>query len=100
MKNYNNRTPRRHDSANPKPLQKFITVTAEECQGNPDKMVRRFTKKVKSAGLMEEIRERAYFKKPSERRREEKQERERVIQKVNRQRAELFKPRTNSIGRR
>ena len=33
-----------------KPMSGVITVTAEECAGNPDKMVRRFTKKVKNEG--------------------------------------------------
>jgi ribosomal protein S21 len=94
MKNYKrpSRTPHK---ANAKPFRKFITVTAEECQNNPEKMLRRFTKKVKSEGLMEEIRERAYFKKPSELRREEKRERKRTIQKVNKQRSELIKPRAS-----
>jgi len=71
-------------------------VTAEECHDNPEKMVRRFIKKVKSAGILEEARSRTHFKKPSEERREKKRERKRLIQKVNKQREELFKPRESN----
>ena len=67
-----------------------VTVTAEECHGDADKMVRRFTKKVKKEGLLEEMRERSHYVKPSVKRAEKKRDRQRVIDKVNRQRNELF----------
>jgi ribosomal protein S21 len=72
-----------------RPIQGRIEVTAEECNYDADKMVRRFTKKVKNEGIMEECRSRAYFKKPSEVRREDAANRQRVIDKVNRQRITL-----------
>jgi|TARA_R110000787_G_scaffold1885_1_gene7928 small subunit ribosomal protein S21 len=42
-----------------------ISVTARECRDNPEKMIRKFIKKVKKEGILEEIRERRYYKKPS-----------------------------------
>jgi len=95
MKNYN-RNSRRHAGPNAKPIRKFVTVTSEECQGNPEKMVRRFIKKVKSDGLLEEVRSRTHFTKPSEVKRMKNRDTKRLIQKVNKQREELFKPRANS----
>ena len=95
MKNYN-RNARHSAKTNSKPLRTFVTVTSEECQGNPEKMVRRFIKKVKTSGVLEECRSRTHFVKPSEVRRMEKRETKRLIQKVNKQREELFKPRANS----
>ena len=67
-----------------------ITVRAEECGGNAEKMVRRFVKKVKKDGIIDEYRERSYFKKPTALRAEKKRARKRLINKVNRKRDELF----------
>jgi len=49
---------------------------------SPEKLVRRFTKKVKKERILEEVRERAYYVKPSEKRRRQRRERKRVIQKA------------------
>ena len=38
----------------------------------PDKLVRRFIKKSKKSGIIDEAKERRYYKKPSERKREAK----------------------------
>jgi ribosomal protein S21 len=75
-----------------------LTVTAEELGSrySAELLVKRFSKKVRDEGIMDEIRERLYHKKPSELRRESKQRRQRVIDKVNRERNELF----NFTGRR
>ena len=81
MKNYN-RNSRRHAGPNAKPIRKFVTVTSEECQGNPEKMVRRFIKKVKSDGLLEEVRSRTHFIKPSEVKRMKNRDTKRLIQKL------------------
>jgi|15BtaG_2_1085339.scaffolds.fasta_scaffold13075_2 ribosomal protein S21 len=66
------------------------TVRAEDCNGNAEKMIRRFSKLVKKDGIIEECRERAFFVKPTTRRSEKKRARERVIQKINRKRTELL----------
>jgi len=77
-----------------------ITVTAEECHGITDKMVRKFSKKVKKDGIMEEFRERAHFKKPSVKRTEKKRAKKRLIEKVNRKAKELINPRSNRLRTR
>jgi len=84
-KNYSRRRPGN------RPLRTQITVTAEECHGNADKMVRRFIKKAKKEGVVDEIRERQYYKSPSQRRIEKKRNRDRVIKKHNLRMKELFK---------
>jgi len=83
-----------------KPLNPQVTVTAEEHRGDPERMIRKFRKMVKNEGIIEEVRNRRYFKAPSEKRREEKQERQRLINKVNNRRTELLKPRDRYIKRR
>jgi ribosomal protein S21 len=75
---------------NNKTFNTCVTVTADECGGNAEKMVRRFTKKVKKEGIIEECRERSHFVKPTVKRAEKKRNRNRVIEKVNRKRNELF----------
>ena len=42
-----------------------FVVTAKECRGNVDKMVRKFIRKTKSEGIIEECRDRKNYKKPS-----------------------------------
>ncbi len=51
-----------------------------------EKTIRRFTKKVKKEGILEEVRERSYYVKPSARRRKKQRERARVLQKLREQR--------------
>ena len=83
-----------------KKLNPCITVHAEDHQYDADRMVRRFRKLVKSEGIIEEQRNRRYFKSDSEKRREQKEERQRLINKVNRRRTELLKPRDRYKKRR
>tara|TARA_R110002110_G_scaffold63158_18_gene175817 strand:- start:1509 stop:1781 length:273 start_codon:yes stop_codon:yes gene_type:complete len=83
-----------------KVLEPGIIVRAEDNNGDPDRMIRRFRKMVKMEGLIDELRERRYFKAPSEKRREQKEERQRLINKVNRRRTELLKPRDRYKKRR
>ena len=83
-----------------KELNPCVTVRAEDKHGDVDKMIRRFRKMVKMEGIIEEQRNRRYFKAPSEKRREQKEERQRLINKVNRRRDELLKPRDRYKKRR
>ena len=48
------------------------TVDARECRGNHEKMIRKFLKKVKNCGILEEVRDRRYYMKPSEKRRRDR----------------------------
>ena len=69
-----------------------VTVEAGECHGDADKMVRKFIKKVKKEGIVEEFRDRTHYKKPSALKREKQAARQRLIDKVNKRRNELFTP--------
>jgi ribosomal protein S21 len=80
-------------------LSGVLTVTEQECGGNVDKMIRRFIKKEKIEGIVEEYRSRTHFVKPSDIKREKRRQTKRLIEKVNRQRAELFKPRDQRLSR-
>ena len=60
--------------------------------GDAETLVKRFNRKVKNSGILEECRNRRYFKSKSEKRREKEQEKERIIRKVNQRRSNLFKP--------
>ena len=82
------------------PLSPCVTVTAEDNRNDPERMIRRFRKLVKNEGIIEDCRSRRYFKSPSEKRREKKEDRQRLIEKVNRRREELLKPRDRFIKRR
>jgi ribosomal protein S21 len=81
-------------------IEPCVTVRAEDNNGDPERMIRRFRKMVKMDGIIDEVRSRRYFKAPSEKRREEKQERQRLINKVNKRRDELLKPRDRYKKRR
>lgn len=49
-----------------------IEVTSEEVDGSFDRMLRRFTKRTKDSGVMQELQSRRFFKKPSQVRRSAK----------------------------
>ena len=83
----------RKNNRGPREIRTCITVTAAECNDNPDKMVRRFIKKVKNDGIVEEFRSRATYMKPSESRRLKKAAERKKIEKANKQRQALLIPR-------
>lgn len=66
-----------------KPINIEITPRRNE---QPERMIRRFTKKVKKEGILEEVRERKYYVKPSEERRKKKRERDALMRKLQAQR--------------
>ena len=70
-----------------------VVVTARQCRGNHDKMIRKFIKKCKKEEIMEQIRDRRYFKKPSEVKRHAKQA------ALRRHRRELAKQKTKEATR-
>ena len=47
-----------------------------------EKMVKKFTRKVKKSGILEEVRERRYYTKPSVKRRMKKLEKKRLIKRA------------------
>ncbi len=75
-------------------------VRAEDHRHDPERMIRRFRKLVKNEGIIEEVRERRHYKKPSDLKRNKLRERQRKIDKVNKKRVELLKPRDQYKKRR
>tara|TARA_B100000212_G_C27331023_1_gene514624 strand:- start:251 stop:520 length:270 start_codon:yes stop_codon:yes gene_type:complete len=84
---------KRTNFTKPKDFSTRITVTAEECRGDAERMVRRFCKKVKKSGIIEEVRDRRYFKKDSVVNTERKRAKKRLIEKVNKRERDLLKAR-------
>ena len=71
------------------------SVSLKQCRGNVEKMIRRFTKKVKKERIIEDFKEKRYHKKPSvakkekrirAERRRKKEERKRTRSQENRDR--------------
>ncbi len=77
-----------------------ILVTNEECRGDVEKMIRKFTKKVKKSGIIDECRMRTYFRKPSELKTEEKRRRKALINKVNQKREMMLTNKNRSVFNR
>ena len=42
-----------------------VTVTAKECRNNNERMIRKFCKKVKKERIIEQVKDRRRYKKPS-----------------------------------
>lgn len=68
----------------------FIEVRSEECRDNADIMVRKFIKKVRKSGILDEVRDRKYYKKPSIVKNEEKRRRQKLLNKLNQKEKELY----------
>ena len=66
-----------------------VVVKSKECRGNHERMIRRFIKKSKKAKIVEQVRDRRYYKKPSDKKREDrkKAERRRIRDELKKQRA-------------
>tara|TARA_R100000808_G_C2125159_1_gene135530 strand:+ start:628 stop:858 length:231 start_codon:yes stop_codon:yes gene_type:complete len=64
-----------------------VTVTRRENE-SVERMLRRFMKKVKKEGIMEQLREKAYYKKPSEVKRKKNIRRKRIAQDLQRAKEE------------
>ena len=73
-------------------------VTAKECRGHADKMIRKFIRKTKKEGILEEARDRRYYEKPSvaKRKKSEKARRLRDRQEQKRLRAKERRDRRNN----
>ena len=85
MKRRNNYTKNKQQ-----PLRTCLTVTADECRGDADRMVRKFIKKAKKEKIVEEYRERRHFVSGSQKRAEKKRQKRRIIKKHNLRMEELF----------
>ena len=70
-----------------------VVVKARECRGNHDKMIRKFIKKCKKAKIIDQIRDRRYFKKPSDEKRHAKQA------AIRRQKRDIVKQKAKEASR-
>jgi len=62
------------------------SVSLKQCRGNVERMIRRFTKKVKKERIIEDVRDRRYHKKPSVAKKEKRIRAERRRRKEERKR--------------
>jgi len=67
-----------------------VKVTAKECRGIVDRMIRKFMKKVKKEGVLEAVKEGRYYKKPSVAKKEKRirSARRRIREEQKRKRAQ------------
>jgi ribosomal protein S21 len=49
-----------------------VEVTLEEVRGNTSKLIKKFIKKVKKSKILERVREKSFYEKPSKKRRRQK----------------------------
>tara|TARA_Y100000034_G_C6858773_1_gene390588 strand:- start:101 stop:346 length:246 start_codon:yes stop_codon:yes gene_type:complete len=63
-----------------------VSVSAKECRGNHERMIRRFIKKTKKYKVLEIVRERRYYKKPSIKKKEKRIRAHRARQREERKR--------------
>jgi small subunit ribosomal protein S21 len=61
-----------------------VVVHARECRGNAEKMIRKFIKKTKRARIVEEVKDRRFYKKPSVKKKEKQIRAERQRQRDER----------------
>jgi ribosomal protein S21 len=75
-----------------------VTVYAKNCRNNPSIMIRKFIKKCKKERIVEEIRERRYYKKPSVAKKEKRirARRARMRDEQKRRRAQERRNRNNN----
>ena len=74
---------RKFPSTGKKPAHVSVTPRKNE---HPERLIKRFLKKVKKERIIEEIRDRRFYEKPSTKRRKKRQQRERVLKKLDQKR--------------
>ena len=60
---------------------KNLEVTLQQCKGDQTRLIKRFMKKFKKSGIMDELRDRRYYQKDSVKRRRKKIQRKRILKK-------------------
>jgi len=66
-------------------VSKAINISVKPLKkDSPEKLIRRFRRKVKKAGILEEVKKRKYYKKPSQIKREKAVRRKRELAKLER----------------
>jgi len=74
-----------------------VKVTAKECRGNNERLIRKFSKKVKKERIIEQAKDRRHYKKPSVAKKEKRARAERARQRerLKKQRAQERRKRMN-----
>jgi|TARA_B110000444_G_scaffold249354_1_gene274354 small subunit ribosomal protein S21 len=67
-----------------------VSITVEVRGGNLEKAMRVLKKKVQKSGLIKEVRDRKYYQKPSEIKREKAKERSKIIRKAQKVNDEML----------
>jgi ribosomal protein S21 len=73
-----------------------VIVKARECRGNHERMIRRFIKKVKKERIIEEVRDRKRYKKPSVAKKEKRIRAQRLRLKEERKRQRMQQKRNRN----
>ena len=69
-----------------------VNVEVKLMDGEPvERLIRRFTNKVKKEGIMEEYRKRQHYEKPSIKKRRKKMRRKQIVQKLQREQEARYK---------
>jgi ribosomal protein S21 len=74
-----------------------VSVTAKECRNSNERMIRKFNKKVKKERVIEQVKDRRRYKKPSVMKKEKRARAERARQRerIKKQRAQERRNRRN-----
>tara|TARA_R100000664_G_C2744169_1_gene132221 strand:- start:675 stop:920 length:246 start_codon:yes stop_codon:yes gene_type:complete len=74
-----------------------VQVTAKECRNNNERMIRKFNKKVKKERIIEQVKDRRRYKKPSVAKKEKsaRAQRARLRERLKKQRAQERRNRRN-----
>lgn len=62
-----------------------VEVTLAECHGDTNRMIKKFMKKVKNERIIEDLRKKDFYEKPSVTNARKRRRRKKVAQKVNKQ---------------
>tara|TARA_R110000824_G_scaffold67377_7_gene174544 strand:+ start:10455 stop:10682 length:228 start_codon:yes stop_codon:yes gene_type:complete len=62
-----------------------VEVCPRDKNEHPERMIKRFTKKVKNSKILELYRERMRYEKPSDKRRKQKAKRKKLLEKLHNQ---------------
>jgi ribosomal protein S21 len=76
-----------------------VSVHVRQCGGNVEKMIRRFIKKTKKERIIEQVRDRKYYKKPSDLKREKRNRAQRLRMREERKRQRRMQERSDRNNR-
>ena len=63
-----------------------VQVTLRETRGNSARLIKRFIKKVKKLRILDDLRERRYYEKPSAKKAKVAKQRKKILDKLKRER--------------